>query len=195
MRVFVSCLAVMLASFARPARAQDPPPKIPLFAVDLHATVPQFPSDDPLLAASRGMVVGELPGTGLGVQVGVHMYPLRLRAVTFGVGGELAIGRAQQTPMTVATTGTTTATNRTPLRPAEERFTSLSPQLSLNFGNGSGWSYLSAGLGQSTWSIEPGHAWALHDPSSLQTSQTSRLALPQPGSRAPQPQSQPFACP
>ena len=26
-------------------------------------------------------------------------------------------------------------------------------QLSLNFGNGSGWSYLSAGLGQTTWSL------------------------------------------
>jgi hypothetical protein len=157
MRVVVTCLAVVIASFARPAHAQDPPPKIPLFAVDVHASVPQFPSDDPLLAASRGMVVGELSGSGLGVQAGVHVYPLRLRAVTFGVGGELAIGRAGQTPMPPATTGTTTATATPvkPLRSAEERFTSLSPQLSLNFGNGSGWSYLSAGLGTSTWSIEP----------------------------------------
>ena len=151
MRVFVTCLAVVLVSFARPAFAQDPPPPIPLFAFDLHATVPQFPSDDPLLALSRGMNVAELPGSGLGVQLGVHMYPLRLRAVTFGVGGELAIGRARQAPSTAATT----ASNVTALRPTEERLTSLSPQLSLNFGNGSGWSYLSAGLGLSTWAIEP----------------------------------------
>ncbi len=157
MRVVVTCLAVVLASFARPAFAQDPPPPIPWFAVDLHATVPQFPSDDPLLALSRGMTVAELPGSGLGVQVGVHMYPLRLRAVTFGVGGELAIGRARQTPETAATTATAmaTTTTKTPLRPTDERLTSLSPQLSLNFGNGSGWSYLSVGLGTSTWSIEP----------------------------------------
>jgi hypothetical protein len=151
MRVFVTCVAVVLASFARPGFAQDPPPPIPWFAVDLHATVPQFPSDDPLLALSRGMNVAELPGSGLGAQVGVHMYPLRLHAVTFGVGGELAIGRARQTPLTAPTT----ASNVTGLRPAEARFASLSPQLSLNFGNGSGWSYLSAGLGQATWSIEP----------------------------------------
>ena len=151
MRVFVTCVAVVLVSFVRPAYAQDPPPKIPLFAVDLHATVPRFPSEDPLLAASRGMTVAELPGAGLGVRVGVQVYPLRLRAVTFGVGGELAIGRARQTPSTTATT----ATKVTPLRPSEEQFTSLSPQLSLNFGNGSGWSYLSAGMGTSTWSLEP----------------------------------------
>jgi hypothetical protein len=151
MRVLVTCLSIVLASFACPAFAQDPPPPIPLFALDLHASAPKFPSDDPLLALSRGMNVAELPGTGLGVQVGVHVYPLHLRAVTFGVGGELALGRARQTPLTAPTT----ASSATGLRPTEERFASLSPQLSLNFGNGSGWSYLSAGLGTSIWSIEP----------------------------------------
>jgi hypothetical protein len=151
MRAFATCLAVVLASVARPAHAQDAPPKIPLFTVDLHATVPRFPSEDPLLAASRGMTVAELPGSGLGVQAGVHVYLLRLHAVTFGVGGELTMGRAGQTPLT----GATQADGVTPLRPTEERFTALSPQLSLNFGNGSGWSYLSAGMGTSTWSIEP----------------------------------------
>lgn len=151
MRAFATCLAVVLASVARPAHAQDPPPKIPLFTVDLHATVPQFPSEDPLLAASRGMSVAELPGAGLGVQAGVHVYLLRLHAVTIGAGGELTIGRARQTPMTTTNAAATTAA----LRPTDERFTALSPQLSLNFGNGSGWSYLSAGMGTSTWSIEP----------------------------------------
>jgi hypothetical protein len=153
MRVFVTCLAVVLASVARPAHGQDPPPKIPLLTVDLHATVPLFPSGDPLLAASRGMQIGELPGSGLGVQAGVQVYLLRLRAITVGVGGEITKGRAGQTPATVATTTTTTPAN--PIRPSEERFTALSPQLSLNFGNGSGWSYLSAGMGTSTWSIVP----------------------------------------
>ena len=31
----------------------------------------------------------------------------------------------------------------------------ISPQLSLNFGNGNGWSYLSVGIGRSLWSITP----------------------------------------
>ena len=149
MRVFVTCLAVVLAPFARPAHAQDPPPPIPFLVIDLHGSIPQFPSDDAALAASRNMSLAELPGSGLGAQVGLHLYPLRARVVTLGLGGELAIGRSRQTPATVGTAGVT------PLRPAQERFTSLSPQLSLNFGSGSGWSYLSAGLGQSTWSLEP----------------------------------------
>jgi len=148
MRVFVAGLAVVLASLARPAFAQDPPPPIPRVVVDLHASRPRFPSDDPELAASRNMNVAELPGSGLGVQVGLHLYPLRTRVVTIGLGGELAIGRARQTPAPDAT-----SSGVTPLRPSEEQFTSLSPQLSLNFGNGSGWSYLSVGLGQATWSL------------------------------------------
>jgi hypothetical protein len=32
---------------------------------------------------------------------------------------------------------------------------SASPQLSFNFGSGHGWSYLSAGLGRSQWSLHP----------------------------------------
>ena len=151
MRVFVACLAVVLASFVRPAHAQDPPPPIPFFVVDLHGSIPRFPADDAALAASRNMSLAELPGSGLGAQIGLHLYPLRTRIVTFGLGGEIAIGSARQTPLP----GATQSDGVTPLRPARERITSLSPQLSLNFGNGSGWSYLSAGLGQTTWSLEP----------------------------------------
>jgi hypothetical protein len=36
-----------------------------------------------------------------------------------------------------------------------EKFRSLGGQLSLNFGNGNGWSYLSGGIGRSNWSIIP----------------------------------------
>jgi hypothetical protein len=37
----------------------------------------------------------------------------------------------------------------------DETFTSVSPQLSFNFGTGHGWSYLSGGIGRSVWSIHP----------------------------------------
>jgi hypothetical protein len=148
MRALVACLVFVLLSLSRQAIAQDPPPPIPWVVVDLHGSIPRFPSDNPDLAASRNMNVAELPGSGLGVQLGLHVYPLRTRAVTIGLGGELAIGRASQTPGP-------TVSGATPLRAAEESITSLSPQLSLNFGNGSGWSYLSAGLGQTTWSLAP----------------------------------------
>lgn len=148
MRARAVLLILICVSCARPARAQDPPPPIPWVVVDLHGTLPRFPTEDPLLAESRNLNLVELPGAGLGAQIGLHFYPLRTRVVTVGVGGELAFAAARQTPAPGATIA-----GVVPQRAAEERLTSLSPQLSLNFGNGSGWSYLSVGLGQSTWSL------------------------------------------
>jgi hypothetical protein len=147
-RTSVSVVSLLLATLflnAVPVRAQDPPPRIGPFVIDLHATVPKFPSEDQNLADSRGMTLAELPGRGLGVQVGAHLYVFRLKAINFGVGGEFVTSRASQTP----------AAGVESVRPAKERFTSLAPQLSFNFGTGHGWSYLSGGLGQSTWSLAP----------------------------------------
>jgi len=142
-RVFARATVIALLG-AHPVLAQDPPPKIGPYVVDLHATIPRFPQDQQL-AQSRGMSLAELPGSGLGVQVGVHVYPLRWRAITFGIGGEFATGRAKQTPTAAQVS----------LRPSTERFTTLAPQLSFNFGTGNGWSYISGGLAQSTWAVVP----------------------------------------
>ena len=141
----LSILLVIVLLVPSPVRAQDPPPRLPWFVVDAHGSVPRFPSDDQALADSRGMQLAELPGRGLGMQLGVHVYPLRWRVITFGVGGELAASRSSKTPPASAPT----------LRPAEQRYRSLAPQLSFNFGNGNGWSYLSGGIGQSKWAIVP----------------------------------------
>jgi len=139
-----SCAMLMTLLAARPTLAQDPPPRIGPFVVDLHATVPRFPQDLEL-AQSRGMNLAELPGSGLGVRAGAHVYPLRWRAITFGIGGEFATGRARQTPQAAQTT----------VRPATERLTTMAAQLSFNFGTGNGWSYISGGLGRSTWAVVP----------------------------------------
>jgi hypothetical protein len=140
----LSVLLLLLAA-AAPVQAQDPPPRIPLFVVDFHATAPGFPSESQPLAESRGLKPAELPGRGLGLQAGLHLYPLRYRGITFGIGGEVATSRATQTPPS----GTTVT-----LRPTEEHFRSIAPQISFNFGNGHGWSYLSGGLGQSNWQLK-----------------------------------------
>jgi hypothetical protein len=151
MRCPASRVGVLLlcafVSGARSVCAQDPPPRIPWFVVDAHATVPRFPSDDQELADSRAMTLAELPGRGWGAQVGLHIYPLRWRVITFGVGGEVAVGRATKTPSSDDATVT--------LPPAREVFRTIAPQLSFNFGNGNGWSYLSGGIGRSTWAIVP----------------------------------------
>ncbi|HEY7290859.1 MAG TPA: hypothetical protein VH583_13565 [Vicinamibacterales bacterium] len=140
-----SCLSItLLLILSAPLHAQEPPPLIPLLAFDLHATFPGFPSTQ-ALADSRQLELAELPGRGLGFQAAVHVYPLRWRAITFGIGGELAASRANSTPPEGNDT----------LRPVHEKFLTASPQLSFNFGSAHGWSYISGGLGVSQWSIIP----------------------------------------
>ncbi len=145
MRPFCFLVASLCVFVAYPVRAQEPPPRIPLFVVDVQGAIPRFPSDNADLAASRGMDPAELPGTGIGAQVAANIYPFKWKAVTFGFGGSLITSHASQTP----------APGVEGLRPSDERFRSYVPQFSFNFGNGHGWSYISGGLGQSNWALVP----------------------------------------
>jgi len=140
-------LVMGLVASAR-ASAEQAPPRIGPFVVDLRGTFPSFPANAQL-GQSRGISTADLPGAGLGVDVGAHLYLVKWRAITFGIGGELMSGRARFSPPAGAP-------GQPPLGQAvTERFTSLAPQISFNFGTGNGWSYLSAGIGQSTWSVVP----------------------------------------
>lgn len=109
--------------------------------------MPRFPGDDPQLAESRGLLLSELPGAGLGFHTGAHVYPLRWKAVTFGVGAALTMGRARHKATEIAAGIFGRATT--------ERFTHIAPELSFNFGDGDGWSYVSGGIGTSTWAVVP----------------------------------------
>jgi hypothetical protein len=139
------CLRVVvftgLALWLAPGRgaAQDPPPPLPLVALDVRASVPKF-STEPELAESRALLPSQLPGRGLGAEVGLHLYLFKLKAVTVGVGGQLTVAR-----------GTVSArendAGQVVLDGVTERYRSGTPQLSLNFGDGEGWSYLSGGVG------------------------------------------------
>ncbi|MQA30474.1 MAG: hypothetical protein GEU82_11665 [Luteitalea sp.] len=143
------------------AAAQDPPPRIGPFVVDLHGTVPMFP-DDPQLAESRALNLRELPGAGLGVHAGAHVYVLRWRALTIGLGGSLTLARSHSaaTQLSAVETG----------RAVTERFTHVAPELSFNFGTGHGWSYISGGIGPGVWSVVPdGQPPAPGDEERLQT--------------------------
>jgi hypothetical protein len=148
MRRIASFACAFTILLSAPAFAQEPPPRIGPFVVDLHGTVPRFPEDVNLAASRPGpsgeLGLADLPGSGLGVQIGLHIYLVKWRAVTFGIGGEFTSGRSTQTPPEGSTSGVATT----------ERFRSLAPQLSFNFGNGNGWSYISGGIGQSVWFLE-----------------------------------------
>jgi hypothetical protein len=124
------------------ALAQPPSPRIGPFVLDVRGTFPNFPTT-PQLAESRGIAETDLPGLGIGVQVGAHVYFFKWKAITFGVGGELMTGRSHSNAQAAGLPSVT------------ERFTSVAPQLSFNFGSSKGWSYLSGGIGPSKWSIVP----------------------------------------
>src|SRR4051812_5508481 len=135
-----------------PAYAQEPPAPLPRIVVDLHGIIPVFPNDNAQLANSRfvsdqarQLSVGELPGAGLGGRVGVHLYLLKWKAMTIGLGGEVLVGRSTSTPIDTASAFVAVS----------ERLTSADGQVSFNFGSAHGWSYLSGGMGRSQWSIVP----------------------------------------
>ena len=140
-RAFIVVLLIGIP--AVPAAAQDPPPPIGPFVLDVRGTVPRFKADVQT-ADSRGLILGELPGAGLGVDAGAHVYVFTWKAMTVGLGAQVTLARSHATPP-----------GGSGLRAVTERFTSLTPQLSLNFGSGNGWSYLSGGIGPCSWTIVP----------------------------------------
>jgi hypothetical protein len=142
--VMATVAAVLLVASA--ARAQDPPPRIPFVALDLHGTLVFFPKNDPQLALSRYLSTEELPGTGLGAHGALTLYPFKWKAVTFGIGADVAVGRSHKSAAVVGDA---------PYRAVTETFAHAAPELSFNFGNGNGWSYFSGGIGPSVWSLTP----------------------------------------
>ena len=144
--ILTSLVFAVAAVYPRAASGQDQPPRIGPFVVDIRGTAPNFPSDE-LLAASRGLAVAELPGRGLGLDGGAHLYLFKWRVITLGVGAQVTFARASSPA--VVQDGAETA------RAVTSWFTSFTPQLSFNFGTGDGWSYISGGLGTSVWSTVP----------------------------------------
>lgn len=143
----VTSLVLAVAAVHPPAaHGQDEPPRIGPFVLDVRGTSPKFPQDD-LLAQSRGLSIDELPGRGLGLDGGAHVYLFKWRVVTFGLGGQVTFARAKS--------GEVVQGDVVLARPVTSWFTSFTPQLSLNFGTGDGWSYISGGVGKAVWSTVP----------------------------------------
>jgi hypothetical protein len=142
----VGFVGFCVVAAASSAFAQPPSTRIGPFVIDIRGTIPRFPTDA-TVAESRGLNVNDLPGTGIGVAIGAHLYLLKWRAITLGIGGEFMTSRAHSSESVV--------NGQVYARAVTERLTSLAPQLSFNFGSAKGWSYLSGGIARSTWSIVP----------------------------------------
>ncbi len=143
----VALLTAVVGFVTSAARAQDPPPRIGPFVLDVHGTVPRFPSDDQQLADSRALLLRELPGAGLGLHTSAYLYPLRWKAVTFGIGGDLTLARSSKAAPQIA--------QGVVGRAVTETFSHIAPEISFNFGDGDGWSYISGGIGPGVWSLVP----------------------------------------
>jgi hypothetical protein len=135
-RTLVLVLALLLTP-ATVALAQSVGP-IPPFAFDIRGFYSGL-GQDPVTAAGLGVGATDLPSRGLGGAAGIHAYPLRLGRLSVGLSGEgvLARGRAQRE-----------AEEGQPPEPAvQQRIQGLSGNVSLNFGDSNGWSYVTAGMG------------------------------------------------
>jgi len=146
-------LSTLFVAFAiaspRSAVAQETQPEdLPIgrYVADVRFAFPKF-KQDPGVASGIGVATENLPTRGFGFVVGAHWYPLRLGIVTLGFGGELSKARRGRTMNTGTETAPIDVTVNT-------RFSAVSPQISFNFGARDGWSYISGGIGWSTYTSE-----------------------------------------
>jgi hypothetical protein len=159
-RLYPPLLALLVSlSFPSIAAAQDPDEPLPdarrpigRVAADVRGSMPRFEQTAPI-ANTIGVEATELPTRGLGLVVGAHVYPFRMGRVTLGLGGEVMVSRASRTEEAEEPDDETAP--EPPDGPTvKTRFSTLSPQISLNFGASEGWSYISGGMGWSRFSVE-----------------------------------------
>lgn len=144
--VFRTLVAGAILIVSHSAADAQPAEPIGPFAADVRVTWARF-KEDPSIASALGVSPNNLPTRGLGLVVGAHWYPIRRPGVTLGIGGEFIRARDQRTRQP-ATEGAEEGPT------VQTRFSSLAPQVSLNFGRKNGWSYISGGIGSSTFTAE-----------------------------------------
>jgi hypothetical protein len=131
------------------AAAQDVPLEdqpIGRFVLDARAAFPKF-KQDPNVARGIGVTALNLPARALGLVVGAHWYPARMGPMTLGLGGELMMAARNRTLPAAAEGGVAGPT-------VHSEISSVTPQISFNFGKRQGWSYISGGLGATAFTAE-----------------------------------------
>jgi hypothetical protein len=135
--------AAILAGFAAASDAQPREP-IGWFVADVRAASAGLPVGE---GWTPGVAEGtQVPARTLGFEFGAHVQFVRFRVGALGIGATWLTARGTASPPEPAE-GTVIPPDA--IDPTvTTRLTSLSPQLSLNFGHALGWSYISAGLGR-----------------------------------------------
>lgn len=138
------CLAL-----TTPAAAQQKEPVGP-FTIDVRGAFGRHKAE-PSVATELGVTATNLPTRTYGLVGGAHIYPLRIRRVTLGLGGNFVMTRGSRS-VNIQTDATQEPVQGPVVR---RRFMTVSPEISLNFGHRSGWSYISGGMfGQSKLYLE-----------------------------------------
>ncbi len=140
-------VAALLVLLVVPAAAQTPVQ--PTVAPVPIATLPSVVLDvrggfasggqDAKTAAGLKVATTDMPGRLRTAVVGLHAYPFRRGRLKLGFGGELLMGSASAQKTDTAGKAVGPIIRR--------RLNAVSGQISLNFGTGGGWSYLTAGRG------------------------------------------------
>jgi hypothetical protein len=129
------------------ASAQTPdvdPDRQPIspFVFDVRGVFAKYPSDT-TIAPFLGVTHDNIVKRAFGVLAGAHVYPLR-RRITLGFGAEMLISRGKRT---IKVTTEDDPPKEVDGPTVSARLDAVSPQVSLNFGRRSGWSYVSGGIG------------------------------------------------
>ena len=140
------CAWVLVALLVAPAplMAQSHEPPGP-YVVDARAVFPRFRQNN-LVAGELLVPPTNLPSGGFGLSLGAHWYPIHSKLVTLGIGGEWLAARGSQTVEAVD--------EAAPSPTVRDRFSVISPQVSINFGGRNGWSYISGGIGRAKLTME-----------------------------------------
>ncbi|MDQ3350222.1 MAG: hypothetical protein M3545_19930 [Acidobacteriota bacterium] len=141
--------AAALLGCAAIAAGQDVPLEdqpIGRFVLDARAAFPKF-KQDPNIARGIGVTALNLPTRALGFVLGAHWYPARMGPVTLGLGGELIMAGRNRTLPAADADGVAGPT-------VHSEISSMTPQVSFNFGRRQGWSYISGGIGSTAFTAE-----------------------------------------
>jgi opacity protein-like surface antigen len=153
-RCFVRTAALVLSLLAPTASlaqtADEDPERRPIrpFAADVRGVVAKYPTDI-TIAPFLGVTADNIAKRGLGFALGAHVYPIRGRKMSLGLGGEMMFSRGGKT---IQVASATDATKKVDGPTVEAKLSSVLPQVSLNFGRHDGWSYVSGGIGWSKYS-------------------------------------------
>lgn len=158
-RTVALLLPVVLLLWANPVAAQVPPPvptptatptptpipvaplrvaPLPWFVFDVRGGFASLGSDT-TTATDLGVVASDMPSRAKTIFVGAHVYLIRKGGFKLGLGAEAVRGTSSNQRLDSTGKGTGPIIRR--------RLEGASGQLSLNFGKGKGWSYVTAGGG------------------------------------------------